>query len=185
MATIFTVGHGTRSTQELVAVLRDAEVTMLADVRRFPGSKRNPHLGRESLETSLPQHGIAYEWWGETLGGRRDRRHPSRHPAWRNASFQGYADHMDTKGFRDAVTELEGRALDEHIAVMCAETLWWKCHRRLIADALALRGHDVVHLLQVGKRDPHKIHPNVRRDEEGWPCYDVNVDLTLGFGDPG
>src|SRR5688500_13070404 len=100
--TLYTVGHGTRSVDELVAVLASADIAGLVDVRRHPGSRRHPHLGRDSLAAALPGHGVAYEFQGETLGGRRSRVPDSRHPAWRNASFQGYADHMDTPEFRTA-----------------------------------------------------------------------------------
>ena len=181
MARVFTVGHGTKTLDELLEILRAAGVTMLVDVRRFPGSKRYPHFDREGLEVSLPGGGVDYEWCGEGLGGRRNRRPTSRHPAWNNAAFQGYADHMDTDEFRTSLHELEADANRRATAVMCAETLWWKCHRRLIADALVVRGHDVVHLMTPGKSDRHKLHPNVRVGDDGWPVYDVNVDRPLGL----
>ena len=137
---MFTVGHGARTAEAFLAVLRDAGVTTLADVRRFPGS----------------------------------RRPGSRHTALRHAAFSGYADHMDTAEFRAAVDELVRRAArGERIAVMCAETVWWHCHRMLIADALAMRGATVVHLLDAGRRQPYRPHPNVRRGDDGWPVYDV------------
>jgi uncharacterized protein (DUF488 family) len=180
-STIFTIGHGTRTLDELSGVLTWAGVQLLVDVRRFPGSRRHPHFAREALEQALPQHELSYEWKGESLGGRRTRsKGITRHPAWQNASFQSYADYMDTDDFRTAVRELEDRAADVVQAIMCAETLWWKCHRRLISDALALRGSDVLHLVKVGTCEPHKLHPNVRRDSGGWPVYDVNVDRPLG-----
>ena len=136
-STIHTVGHGTRTTEELVGVVKRAGVETIVDVRRFPGSRRNPHLTREELGESLPKHGIAYDWRGEELGGRRSRASgESRHPAWRNTAFRAYADFMETETFRFALNDLIARANDgEMMAVMCAETLWWRCHRRLIADA--------------------------------------------------
>lgn len=163
-------------------MLNDANVRSLIDVRRFPGSRRHPHFGKESLETSLAAAGIHYEWWGEELGGRRSRPKGSstRHPAWRVAAFQAYADHMDTRDFRDAVRRLESAASDRGgIAIMCSETLWWKCHRRLISDALALRGNRVVHLLGVAKQQDHVIHPAARRDDEGFPIYDVGITAGM------
>ena len=179
-STIYTIGHGTRSLDELIAVLHWGGVQLLVDVRRWPGSRRHPHFARESLEQALPHQGISYEWRGENLGGRRDRsKTATRHPAWHNASFQAYADYMDTNEFRAALGELEQRSPEVAQALMCAETLWWKCHRRLISDALALRGVDVDHLMKVGTREAHKLHPNVRRDSDGWPVYDVNVDRPL------
>jgi uncharacterized protein (DUF488 family) len=166
--TLFTVGHGTRSVEELASLLADAGVQRLVDVRRFPGSRRHPHLSRASLERSLPAHGLTYEWC-EELGGRRSRAPASRHSAWRNQAFGGYADHMDTPAFRGAFARLLAA---RPLAVMCAETLWWRCHRRLIADAAHLAGADVVHLVGPGRRESHRLHPAVRADEEGWPVYD-------------
>ena len=165
---LFTVGHGTRSVSELVAVVAEAGLARLVDVRRFPGSRRHPHLGRAGLEHDLPAAGIAYEWC-QALGGRRSRVAGSRHTAWRNDAFAGYADHMDTEEFRAALDDLLGRL---PLTVMCAETLWWRCHRRLIADAATLAGVNVVHLLDVGKSQPHRLHEDVRRDEDGRPVYD-------------
>src|SRR5215216_6276526 len=103
---LFTVGHGTRSTDELLAVLRSGGVGRVVDVRRFPGSRRHPHLGREPLAAALAAAEVEYEWAGEALGGRRSGVEPSRHPALRNASFRAYADHMDAPEFRDALDRL-------------------------------------------------------------------------------
>lgn len=150
---LFTVGHGTRTTDELVAVLREGGVERLVDVRRFPGSRRNPHLAREALARDLP---LAYEWWGEELGGRRSAVEPTRHPEWRNAAFRAYADWMDTPVFQEALDRLLASAASQPTAVMCAERLWWRCHRRLIADAAVLRGAEVVHLLGVGQAQAHE-----------------------------
>ena len=172
-ARLWTVGHGTRTTDDLVAVLRSADVRRVVDVRRHPGSRRQPHLGRSVLEADLPAAGIAYEWAGETLGGRRSRTAASRHPAWRNPSFQGYADHMDTAEFRAAFSVLlDGLPTAAPMAVMCSETVWWRCHRRLLADAAVLLGVEVVHLLSADNHAAHVLHPEVRRGEDGWPVYD-------------
>lgn len=179
-ATLFTLGHGNRSTEELVAVLRGAGVARLVDVRRYPGSRRHPHMSEAALRKSLPDLGVAYEWWGEALGGRRRTVADSRHPAWRVDAFRGYADHTDTAEFRDAIARLEALAqADGPVAVMCAETLWWRCHRRLIADALTVRGTDVVHLLAVNARQPHRLPPSLRVGDDGWPVYDVGADVTM------
>lgn len=169
---LYTVGHGTRTTEELAAVLLDVPVTTLVDVRRFPGSRRNPHLGRDALARDLPALGVAYEWWGEELGGRRSRAADSRHPAWRNDAFRAYADYMDTAEFRRALTALLQRL---PVAVMCAETLWWNCHRRLIADAAVSQGAEVVHLLGPGQRQAHVLSDGLRIGDDGWPVYDVDV----------
>jgi uncharacterized protein (DUF488 family) len=178
---LYTVGHGTRSLDELAEVLISAGIGRLVDVRRFPGSRRHPHLGRSSLEAELPVRGLAYQWAGEELGGRRhSSAGTSRHPAWRDPAFRAYADHMDTPGFRQALADLLVDAETEPpLAVMCAETLWWRCHRRLIADAAAVRGTPVVHVLGVGKGDPHPLHPSLRVGDDGWPVYDVGIDRPL------
>ena len=126
------------------------------DVRRHPGSSRNPHLSKRALEHDLPARGVAYEWWGEELGGRRKPRPDSSHTEWRNEAFRGYADYTDTPEFADALARLRREAAaDPPVAVMCAETLWWRCHRRLIADAFMRAGGSVVHLFDVDKTQPH------------------------------
>jgi uncharacterized protein (DUF488 family) len=167
-----------------VAVLRSAGVERLIDVRRFPASRRHPHFARDALAVSLPVVGIAYDVRGDALGGRRRERpaDASRHPAWRDASFRAYADHMDTAEFRDACEDVLVSSERIPSAVMCAETLWWRCHRRLIADAAVLRGYDVTHLglgASVERQDPHRLHPAVRRGDDGWPVYDVGEQLPL------
>lgn len=169
---VFTVGHGTRPADALLAVLRDAGVELLVDVRRYPSSRRHPQFGRAALADALD---IRYEWWGEALGGRRNRSAGSRHTALREPAFAGYADHMDTADFRSAVDAL--LALRATPAIMCAETVWWHCHRMLIADALTMRGATAVHLLDVGQRQPHRLHRTVRRSDDGWPVYDVSDAL--------
>ncbi|HEX2294147.1 MAG TPA: DUF488 domain-containing protein [Actinomycetota bacterium] len=181
MEPVFTVGHGTRATEELAALLASAGVGLLVDVRRFPGSRRHPHFAREALAESLPALGVAYEWRGEELGGRRSRdRSGSRHPAWRNDAFAGYADHMDTPVFRAALERIETEARSGvRLAVMCAETLWWRCHRRLIADALVLRGVEVVHLVQPGNSTPHPVNEAARLGDDGYPVYDVGATPEL------
>ena len=158
MTTLYTVGHGARSTEELVAVLTSGGVGRLVDVRRYPGSRRHPHFGRDQLAISLTERGIAYEWRGDGLGGRRPPADPTRHPEWNDAGFRGFADYMDTAPFRVALDDLLSAAAaptEAPLAIMCAETLWWRCHRRLIADAAVGAGAEVVHLLGVGKRAPH------------------------------
>ena len=180
MAVVFTVGHGARSADALIAVLQSARVSTLVDVRRFPGSRRHPHFAREALTASVPAAGISYEWQGEALGGRRSARTPSRHTALLNEAFGGYADHMDTAEFRNAVDELGSRArAGERLAVMCAETLWWRCHRSFVADAFVCRGVDVVHLTDLGRSQPHRLRPTARCDEDGWPVYDVPDSLQF------
>jgi uncharacterized protein (DUF488 family) len=152
-------------------------------VRRHPGSRRHPHLARTRLERALPEGGIAYEWRGEDLGGRRTPP-PSgrpRHHALRVASFRAFADHMDTPAFRAALEQLARDAAGAPLALMCAETLWWRCHRRLIADALALRGVEVVHIIPPHTLQAHPLHEAVRADESGRPVYDVGAGPPLAL----
>jgi uncharacterized protein (DUF488 family) len=182
MTSVWTVGHGARELEGFIDVLRSARIELLVDVRMFPGSRRHPHFSRESLAASLHGIGIRYDWRGEALGGRRKGAEASRHPAWRNDSFRAYADHMDTPLFRDALAQLQDEATSgTRLAVMCAETLWWKCHRRLIADALTVHGYEVVHLITPDEHSPHKLHDALRTDDDGLPVYDVGVEAELPF----
>lgn len=165
-AVIRTIGHGTRSTEELAALLRQAGVETLIDVRRYPAGRRQPHLSRERLAADLPHLGVAYEWWGEALGGRRsgDVRTDAG-SGWRNPAFAAYAVHMETPAFRDALAALEDRARrGEALALMCAETVWWRCHRRLIADALVEDGVRVEHLIDRVPGRPHPPDPDPTSD---------------------
>jgi uncharacterized protein (DUF488 family) len=157
---VYTVGHSTRSAEELFAVLRDAGVQALADVRRFPASRRHPQHNRGALERALAEAGIAYVWLGEALGGRRKQTVPieqSRNNGWDVAAFRYYADAMSTAEFHAGIAALEALARDSPTAFMCAERLWWSCHRRLIADFLTVRGWPVVHLFDIGKQQPHTL----------------------------
>jgi uncharacterized protein (DUF488 family) len=159
-AVVYTVGHSTRSAEELTAVLLDAGVQAVADVRRFPASRRYPQHNRGALERALPATGIAYAWLGEALGGRRPESVPperSLNRGWRVAAFRHYADAMSSAEFAAGIAALEQLARARPTAVMCAERLWWSCHRRLIADLLTVRGWSVVHLLDVGQQQPHRL----------------------------
>ena len=177
VVTVWTVGHGARPIEGFLAVVREAAVEVLVDIRRYPVSRRHPQFGRDALGSALSTVDIRYEWQGDALGGRRSRVRDSRHTALRNAAFQGYADHMDGDAFRTAVDALVARSATARVAVMCAETPWWQCHRMLVADALTMRGgmrgSNVVHLLELGRSQPHRPHPTVRRGPDGWPIYDV------------
>jgi uncharacterized protein (DUF488 family) len=167
---IWTIGHGTRPVDELVGELRGAGIERLVDVRTAPGSRRNPQFGRDALASALERDGIAYEWRKE-LGGFRRPSPDSPHRAIRNEAFRGYADYMDTPEFRSALERLEQDASDAPTAIMCAESVWWRCHRRMIADALAVDGWDVVHLLPGGRTQRHPLHPDLRV-EDGRLVYD-------------
>ena len=142
---IFTIGHSTRSQDELLALLRPAGVSAIADVRAFPSSRRNPQFNAGELARWLPAAGIEYLHLPE-LGGRRRPVQPSANGGWSEPAFQAYADHMSTPEFAAGLARLEQLAADRPTAIMCAEALWWRCHRRLIADALTVRGWRVLHL---------------------------------------
>lgn len=180
MGAVFTLGHGTRSLEEIVLLLGQGPADTLVDVRRFPGSRRSPHLAGDALAEALPRLGVTYVFRGEALGGRRQGRAGSPHVAWDNPSFRAYADHMETDTFQRALAEVDAEArAGRRIALMCAETLWWRCHRRLIADALVARGLEVVHLLGPGARAPHVLHPAARIDAAGRLIYDVGAQGVL------
>lgn len=158
-AAVRTIGHGTRDTEELGELLRTAGVETLIDVRRHPGGRRQPHLSRERLAVDLPQRGFAYEWWGDELGGRRTADAATLATStWRNAAFAAYDAYMRTPPFRSALDAIEARADGgESLAIMCAETVWWRCHRRLIADALVGDGLAVEHIIDRVPGRPHRL----------------------------
>jgi len=156
---IYTIGHSTRHLDELIGLLGDHGVGRLADIRRFPGSRRYPHFSRESLANSLPRAGIEYMHVVE-LGGRRDPLPDSPNTAWRNDQFRGYADHMASAEFQNALDRM--LASDVPTAIMCAEAVPWKCHRNLVADELTRRGHEVIHILGPGASQRHVINPVAR-----------------------
>ncbi|GAB3833517.1 DUF488 domain-containing protein [Dactylosporangium cerinum] len=174
---ILTVGHGARSIGALLEILVEAGVGTLVDVRRSPGSRRHPQFGRDALADAVTGAGLRYTWRGETLGGRREARRDSRHALPGHPALAGYADHMDTAAFRGAVDDLITPTATEPPAILCAETLWWQCHRMLIADALVLRGAVVEHLVEAGVRQPHRRTDGVRAGADGWPVYDAQQAL--------
>jgi uncharacterized protein (DUF488 family) len=178
---LYTIGHGTRTIDELAGATLVHGSARIVDVRRYPASRRHPHLARASLEAALPRRGVAYEWRGDDLGGRRKESGPgaSRHRALRVAAFRAFADHMDTPAFRAALERLARDAEQAPLAIMCAETLWWRCHRRLIADALVLRGVEVAHIIPPRTLQEHPLHETVRADEEGRPVYDAGGGAQL------
>jgi uncharacterized protein (DUF488 family) len=152
---IWTIGHSTRSIDTFITLLEENKIQLIADVRMFPGSKRYPQFNRGALARSLGQHSIRYEHF-PGLGGRRKARPDSRNTVWRNESFRGYADYMETEEFRGAIQSLLTFASDAGAtAIMCAEAVWWRCHRSLISDFLKARGLKVIHILDGGKTEPH------------------------------
>ena len=144
---IWTVGHSTRAIDEFISLIQANDIKLLADVRSLPGSKRYPQFNKEALADSLGKTGIQYEHFPE-LGGRRKAKPESKNTAWRNASFRGYADYMETEEFRKGVERLLDLAADAGpTAIMCAEAVWWRCHRSLISDYLKARGIEVLHIM--------------------------------------
>jgi uncharacterized protein (DUF488 family) len=157
MSEILTVGHSNHEEDEFVELLRGAGVELIADVRRYPGSRRQPHFERTALAAILLEAGVGYRWLGETLGGRRRPLPNSPNGAWQSDQFRGYADHMASNEFAAGLAELEDLARKQRVAVMCAEGWWVRCHRRLIADALTARGWRVLHLGANGRLEEHGL----------------------------
>ncbi len=179
LATILTVGHGTRSIEEFLALLVDEDVGRLVDVRVAPASRRNPQFGRDAVAAALSEAGVEYVW-RKDLGGFREPLPETRHAALRAKPFQGYADYMDTDEFREALAWLIRTSREVRTAIMCAESLWWRCHRRMIADALLASGLEVRHLMDRGRQAPHELHP-AGRVEGGKPVYDVGSQPSLAL----
>ncbi|MGW5363537.1 DUF488 domain-containing protein [Actinopolymorpha pittospori] len=168
---ITTFGHGTATEAELAALLAHAGIHSVVDVRTAPGSRRSPHVGRAELERWLPLHGISYRW-EKRLGGFRKLAPDSPDVVWRNSSFRAYAGHMRTEEFLVAVDALLAGAAEAE-AIMCSESLWWRCHRRMIADFLQLaRGVEVHHLLPDGTLVDHQPTAGVRLRQDGLLVYD-------------
>jgi uncharacterized protein (DUF488 family) len=161
MPPIFTIGHSTRSIEELLALLAENGVEVLMDVRRFPGSRRHPQFSRDALAAALAGAGIEY-LHEPRLGGRRAARPDSPHTAWRVEAFRGYADHMETEEFQAALERLIRLSRDRSVVILCAEAVPWRCHRRLISDALVARGIEVRHILSPGRSDLHELDSNAR-----------------------
>lgn len=162
MKRIWTVGHSNRSAEDFLALLEAAGIEQVADVRRFPASRRQPHVAAEALRASLGEAGIAYVHL-PALGGRRGTpAEGSPNTGWRVASFAAYADHMATEAFHEGLETLEGLASERRTAMMCSEAVPWRCHRRLIADALLVRGWEVLDILGPGRAEPHALTPFAR-----------------------
>ncbi len=170
-ATVWTIGHSTRSLEEFLGLLGEHRIELLADVRHFPASARVPWTNREALAPSLDRAGVAYEHLAD-LGGYRKARPGSTNAGWRNPAFRGYADHMETPSFAAALDRLVALAKERRTAVMCAEAVPWKCHRWLLSDALLVRGLRVVHILGPGKTQDHTLTPfaKVRGGRVSYPA---------------
>lgn len=154
MNSIWTIGHSTRSAEEVNQILLLNEIGALVDVRSFPGSRRYPHFNKPELSRGLAAVGIHY-CHNPQLGGRRRPSPASKNTAWQNASFRAYADHLESEEFAAGIENLLEIASNKRTAIMCAEALWWRCHRSLIADFLKARGHQVLHILAANKTETH------------------------------
>jgi uncharacterized protein (DUF488 family) len=172
---IWTIGHSTRSLAEFSDLLLGEHIGLLADVRRYPASRMHPHFNAEALSRSLIAEGIRYEGFPE-LGGRRSPRADSANTRWRNASFRGYADYMETSAFDIALAQLMTVAASARTAIMCAEAPWWRCHRALIADALKVRGVEVVHIMGEGNLVAHP-YTSAANVVDGNLCYGTSPGL--------
>jgi uncharacterized protein (DUF488 family) len=160
--TLYTIGHSTRTFEELVSALKTHGIETLVDIRAFPMSRRLPHFNRESLERSLPERGIRYAWIKALGGYRKATRKDSPHTALRNANFRNYADYTLTPEFELAVTELLQIANSSRTAYMCAERVYFHCHRMIVSDWLVAHGHEVLHIDAEGPTRPHKLFAEAR-----------------------
>jgi uncharacterized protein (DUF488 family) len=175
---IWTVGHSTRSLEEFLELLRSENIQAIADVRHYPGSRRLPHFNREALANELPAAGIEYRHIVQ-LGGRRKLSPDSPNTAWRNEGFRGYADYMMTDEFRTGIDRLLELAAERRAAMMCAEAVWWRCHRSLASDWLKANGHEILHIVGPDKVAEHPYTSAARivggklsysaADEDGQP----------------
>jgi uncharacterized protein (DUF488 family) len=176
---LLTFGHGTATDEKIAAVLRGAGVRSLVDIRTAPGSRRSPHVARAELQRWLPGHGIQYRW-EKRLGGWRRARPDSPDTALRARPFAGYAAHMRSPEFRCAIDELLDEATATRTAIMCAESVWWRCHRRMVADFVVLaRGMSVLHLMHDGRLQEHIPSDLARVGEDGLLVYDTGQQPSV------
>ncbi len=174
MAELLTVGHGRLDEASFGGLLREASVDLLVDVRRFPGSRANPAVSRDALPSWLPSVGVAYRW-EERLGGRRTPpAGDAQDPWWQVAAFRGYAAHTRTPEFREALAGVVTEAERRRVVVMCSESVWWRCHRRVIADvAVLVHGLTVRHLMHDGRLTEHTLSEGARVRDDGLVVWDV------------
>jgi uncharacterized protein (DUF488 family) len=167
---VWTVGHSTHALDVFVGLLREHEIALLLDVRTVPNSRRHPHFGADALAGSLPDRGVGYQRC-PALGGWRRTVADSPNGGWRNESFRGYADYAMSCGFAETLAVLRGMAAERRTAIMCAEALWWRCHRRLIADRLVVSGDTVCHIGPDGRASAHRLPAFARVDAAGGVTY--------------
>jgi uncharacterized protein (DUF488 family) len=166
---VYTIGHSTRSIAEFATLLGESGIERVVDVRAIPRSRTNPQFNRDALPASLAPLGVGYEHIAE-LGGRRSRSRgapPSSNTFWRNTSFRNYADYAGTEAFRSGLDRLRELSGERRSAIMCSETLWWRCHRRIISDYLLAEGIPVLHIMAAHKVEPATLTPNAHRLEDG------------------
>ena len=176
---LLTFGHGTASAEQMISLLRVAGVSVLVDVRTVPGSRRHPHVARAELRRWLPEVGISYRW-EKRLGGLRAPEPDSPDVAFGVDSLRGYAGYMRTETFVTAVDQVLTLASVRGTAVMCAESLWWRCHRRMLADFVtAVRGVPVSHLMHDGRLEEHRLSPGLRLRDDGLLVYDGGQPTLL------
>ncbi|HET9402527.1 MAG TPA: DUF488 domain-containing protein [Candidatus Acidoferrales bacterium] len=176
---IWTIGHSNRSIEEFIAALRANAIEQLVDVRRFPASQHNPQFAEQSVRDSLRDAGIEYRWMGKELGGRRSTSKSSPNVALRNASFRGYADYMLTSEFHGGIESLRELAAMKRTAIMCAELLWWRCHRSMISDYLTgIFSDEVTHIRDAEYSEPHKLKDIARIDGQRL-IYDAGAGDAL------
>jgi uncharacterized protein (DUF488 family) len=176
---LLTYGHGTESEERTVATLAGAGVASLVDIRTAPGSRRNPQFARAAMEEWLPGARVAYRW-EKRLGGFRQPSAGNPDVAWRESMFRGYAEHMRSADFGAAIDAVLAEAESRQVAVMCSESLWWRCHRRLVADFVsAARGVEVRHLMHDGRLQPHRLSDGLRLRDDGLLVYDLGQTELL------
>jgi uncharacterized protein (DUF488 family) len=177
----FTIGHSTRSIDEFVALLTSADVKLVVDVRTVPRSRANPQFNRDILPSSLASHGVAYEHFA-ALGGLRKKQPgvpADANAFWENASFHNYADYALSEEFRSGLEKLRALGHATRSTVMCAESLWWRCHRRIIADYLIAADEEVFHILGAGHMEPARLTPEARVEPDGSLIYPKDTQLML------
>ena len=168
--TIWTIGHSTRTLEELVEMLHSFQIEIVADIRSYPGSRRYPQFNKEALEISFPENNIQYVHL-KNLGGRRKVNPDSKNTVWRHVAFRGYADYMETDDFKKGINALNEIALKQRTAFMCSEAVWWRCHRSMVSDYLKAHGWKVMHIMGIGKEEEHPYTA---------PAKIVNEELIYG-----
>lgn len=176
---IFTIGHASLPIEAFIEALQRHRIEILVDIRRYPGSRHAPQFGQDALRLELETAGIGYVYLG-ALGGRRKARPDSPNTGWRNASFRGYADYMETEEFRRGLAELMTLAQDQRVAIMCAEAVWWRCHRALVSDALMADGWRVMHIMSDGSVRPHRFSAPARLVDGELTYHQPEVGIASG-----